>query len=93
VDLTNRLTQWLTKIVLAIINASMDGKRSDAGMGASVLGRHIQQANKICVSMWPILFGAIVAQSLRIWAAYKVEKKGIELMVSASSPRTYVNTP
>lgn len=40
------------------------------------------EASKICVSMWPILFGAIVAQSFRMYAAWKCEATGIRLVVS-----------
>jgi hypothetical protein len=43
-----------------------------------------QQAIKIAVTAWPIIFAAILAQSLKAYATYRVEKKaGIELMVGA----------
>jgi len=45
-------------------------------------GTHLMEASKICVSMWPILFGAIVAQSFRMYAAWKCEATGIRLVVS-----------
>jgi hypothetical protein len=42
-----------------------------------------QQVIKIAVTAWPIIFAAILAQSLKAYATYRVEKKaGIELMVS-----------
>jgi hypothetical protein len=41
-----------------------------------------QQVIKIAVTAWPIIFAAILAQSLKAYATYRVEKKaGIELMV------------
>lgn len=45
-------------------------------------GIRLIEASKICVSMWPILFGAIVAQSFRMYAAWKCEATGIKLVVS-----------
>jgi hypothetical protein len=45
-----------------------------------------QQAIKIAVTAWPIIFAAILAQSLKAYATYKVERKeGIQLMVSRVS--------
>jgi hypothetical protein len=40
----------------------------------------IQNALQVAVSVWPVTFAAIVAQSLRTYATYKVER-GIRLMV------------
>ena len=65
--------------VLAIMNASVRGR-----VVGDVLAVRIQKVNKIAVSIWPILFAAVVAQSLRMFAAYKVER-GIRLIVSISA--------
>jgi len=62
--------------VLAIMNASIRGR-----MIGDVLAERLLRLNKIAVSIWPILFAAVVAQSLRMFAAYKVER-GIRLIVS-----------
>lgn len=43
----------------------------------------VQQAITVAVSVWPIAFAAIVAQSLRAYASYKAER-GLRLMVSLS---------
>jgi len=69
-------------LVLAIMSASMSEKDAfDDYEEPNKLGTRLMQANKICVSMWPILFGAIVAQSFKMYAAWKVER-GIKLIVS-----------
>lgn len=39
------------------------------------------QALRVAVSVWPIIFAGIVAQSLRAYATYRVER-GVRLMVS-----------
>jgi hypothetical protein len=43
-------------------------------------GPMVEQAIKIAVTAWPIVFAAIVAQSLKALATYRVER-GIRLMV------------
>jgi hypothetical protein len=45
------------------------------------LGAGIDQAITVAVSIWPIIFAAIVAQSLRAYATYRVER-GVRLMVA-----------
>lgn len=40
----------------------------------------LSQAITIAASAWPIVFAAVVAQSLKMYAAYKVER-GVKLMV------------
>jgi hypothetical protein len=62
-------------LVLGILTAVMTGQAEDSSLGTSV-----GQANKIAVSLWPIVFAAIMAQTLRMFASYKVER-GIRLMV------------
>jgi hypothetical protein len=53
------------------------------GTSVSARGSMTQQAIKIAVTAWPIIFAAILAQSLKAYATYKVERKeGIQLMVS-----------
>lgn len=66
-------------IVLAIINASLHGAQAEFG-SHSRLGRHLLAANHICVSMWPVLFGAIVAQSLKMYASWRMEHRGMALV-------------
>ncbi|MCJ1436025.1 hypothetical protein MMC27_005403 [Xylographa pallens] len=61
-------------VVLAIMTAVLTGRRSPSTMGTAV-----SEANKIAVSLWPIVFAAILAQSLRMLASYKVER-GLRLM-------------
>lgn len=53
-----------------------------------------QQAIRVAVTAWPIIFAAIVAQSLKAYATYRVERKaGIELMVRllSVSPESSTN--
>jgi hypothetical protein len=45
-----------------------------------LLGMGTNQALDVAISVWPIIFAAIVAQSLRAYATYKVER-GVRLMV------------
>lgn len=40
----------------------------------------LSQAITVAASAWPIVFAAVVAQSLKMYAAYRVER-GIKLMV------------
>ena len=49
------------------------------------LGAGIDQAITVAVSIWPIIFAAIVAQSLRAYATYRVER-GVRLMVRDALP-------
>jgi hypothetical protein len=44
-----------------------------------------QQALRVAVSVWPIIFAGIVAQSLRAYATYRVER-GVRLMVRPGTP-------
>jgi len=66
--------------VLAFLNASMDKKIAGKSSPHYNFGVRLMEANKICISIWPILFGAIVAQSFRMYAAWKVER-GMKLVV------------
>lgn len=72
-----------------MINASLAGKSAvnEKVYGYTTLGTRLKQVNKICVSMWPILFGAIVAQAFKMYAAWKVER-GIKLIVSSITGET-----
>lgn len=67
-------------IALAIFNASMNGLQAGKTGSYHILGPRLQEANKICVSMWPILFGAIVAQSLKMYASWRMEHRGMALV-------------
>lgn len=67
-------------LILAFINVSQNGKDAGEYSENIAFATRLQEANKICVSMWPILFGAIVAQSFKMYAAWKVER-GIRLVV------------
>ena len=64
-----------------------------------VLGSSLLEANKLCVSIWPILFGAIVAQSLRMLAAFRVERASgmalvqLEQLVGSHSLATAIKQP
>lgn len=40
----------------------------------------LSQAITVAASAWPIVFAAVVAQTLKMYAAYKVER-GIQLVV------------
>jgi hypothetical protein len=42
----------------------------------------LQEAIKVAVTTWPIVFAAIVSQTLKQFAAYKVER-GVRLMVKS----------
>ena len=63
------------------------------------LGSRLLEANKLCVSIWPILFGAIVAQSLRMLAAFRVERSSgmalvqLEQFVGSHSLATAIKQP
>jgi len=86
------LSQLKMCAVIAILTATMDKKSAreypdSTGNFARPakdyqFGIHLMEASKICVSLWPILFGAIVAQSFRMYAAWKCEATGIRLVVS-----------
>jgi len=62
-------------------------------------GSRLLEANKLCVSIWPILFGAIVAQSLRMVAAFRVERSSgmalvqLEQFVGSHSLATAIKQP
>jgi hypothetical protein len=47
-------------------------------------GLFTEQAIKLAITAWPIIFAAILAQSLKAFATYRVER-GIRLMVSDGS--------
>jgi hypothetical protein len=61
--------------VVGILVAWRNKKPTD-----TVLGTGTTQALTVAISVWPIIFAAIVAQSLRAYATYKVER-GVRLMV------------
>jgi hypothetical protein len=65
--------------VLGILTAVVDGKPI-----SSSLGQGITQANQVAVSIWPIVFAALAAQALRMYASYKVER-GIRMLVCITS--------
>jgi ABC-type Fe3+ transport system permease subunit len=80
--LTTQIIIWtitialpLLFLILAIVTATADHDRADAPKVQAV-----EQAIKIAVTSWPIVFAAIVAQSLKALATYKVER-GVEMMV------------
>jgi hypothetical protein len=60
-------------LILGIITATLNGVSASS---ARVLA--VEQAIKIAVTSWPIIFAAIVAQSLKALATYKVER-GVQL--------------
>ena len=53
----------------------MNGKpeKDSVGLGVS-------KTNRVAVSLWPIVYAAIAAQALRMYASYKVET-GMRLIV------------
>jgi hypothetical protein len=62
-------------VVLGVFTSILDGAPASSwGVNA------VEQAIKIAVTSWPIFFAAIVAQSLKALATYRVER-GIRLMV------------
>ncbi|MCJ1377999.1 hypothetical protein MMC17_001095 [Xylographa soralifera] len=61
-------------MVLGILGAVVNGRSEDSKLGAGVV-----EAVQVGVSIWPIVFAAIVAQSLKMLASYKVER-GLRLM-------------
>lgn len=68
-------------LALRIETATLNGTSVGSSRGSMT-----QQAIKIAVTAWPIIFAAILAQSLKAYATYKVERKeGIQLMVSRVS--------
>jgi hypothetical protein len=60
---------------VGLLVAFIDGKPSQSREAIA-----IQNALQVAVSVWPVTFAAIVAQSLRTYATYKVER-GLRLMV------------
>jgi hypothetical protein len=56
-------------------------------VAGSPRGNMTQQAIKVAVTAWPIIYAAIVAQSLKAFATYRVER-GIRLMVQHLFGRT-----
>jgi hypothetical protein len=66
-------------VVLGVFTAVLNGAHADSwGVIA------VEQAIKIAVTSWPIFFAAVVAQSLKALATYRVER-GIRLRVSTGS--------
>jgi hypothetical protein len=61
--------------VIGILVAARDKKPYDSSLGSGT-----SQALTVAISVWPIIFAAIVAQSLRAYATYRVER-GVRLMV------------
>jgi hypothetical protein len=60
---------------VGLLIAHIDGKNCQ-----TMEAMAIQNALQVAVSVWPVTFAAIVAQSLRTYATYKVER-GVRLMV------------
>jgi hypothetical protein len=54
---------------------------------ASSLSQGLTQVNKVAVSLWPIVFAAVAAQALRMYASYKIER-GLRLMVRIALSET-----
>lgn len=65
-------------IILGILVAVSNGRPS-----SSALGNGVNQALKVGVSAWPIIFAAVAAQSLRALATWRVER-GVKLMVTTT---------
>lgn len=63
-------------IVLAGYMVVIDGQPANSFDGAAV-----QQAIKVAVSIWPIVFAAIIAHSLHALASFRSER-GVKLIVS-----------
>jgi hypothetical protein len=57
----------------------------------STPGGRIQEAIKVGVTLWPIVFAAIISQSLKSLASYMVER-GIRIMVRLSLHQFFVVT-
>jgi hypothetical protein len=72
-------------LVLAILTAVVTGKPANLS-----LGKGITQANKVAVSLWPIVYAAIAAQALRMYASYKVER-GLRLMASTLTQSLFIH--
>ncbi|MCJ1383335.1 hypothetical protein MMC17_006448 [Xylographa soralifera] len=68
------ITLPLLYVVLGIMTALLNGKDSSSFMGSAMT-----EAIKISVTLWPIIFAAIAAQSLKMFASYKIER-GLRLM-------------
>lgn len=51
----------------------MEGKSTESHWS------YVEQALKVAISAWPIIFAAVVAQCLKTWATYRVER-GVKLM-------------
>jgi hypothetical protein len=66
-------------IILGVLVGIANGRPQE-----SALGQGVNQAIKVGVSAWPIIFAAVAAQSLRTLATWKVER-GIKLMVGEPS--------
>ncbi|PMD30216.1 hypothetical protein L207DRAFT_641787 [Hyaloscypha variabilis F] len=64
----------LVFLILGILTAVVTGESEN-----SSLGKAITQGNRVAVSLWPIVYAAIAAQVLRMYASYKVER-GLRLM-------------
>ncbi|KAH8653569.1 hypothetical protein BX600DRAFT_515834 [Xylariales sp. PMI_506] len=60
-------------LILGIGIALLEGKKTTSSWSA------VDQATKVAISVWPIVFAAVVAQCLKTWAAFRVER-GIKLM-------------
>lgn len=51
----------------------------------------LSQAIKVAASAWPIVFAAVVAQTLKMYAAHRVER-GIKLVVCCKLPKNWPST-
>ncbi|KAH8660022.1 hypothetical protein BX600DRAFT_438248 [Xylariales sp. PMI_506] len=60
-------------LLLAIVIGCANGKSVSSNWGK------LREAIKIAISAWPIVFAAVVAQTFKTWATYRVER-GIKLM-------------
>jgi hypothetical protein len=80
----SRIIVWSTMIllpllfiILGVLVAVVDGRLEDDSFAKGV-----NQALKVGISAWPIIFAAVTAQCLRAVATWKVER-GVRMMVSS----------
>ena len=69
---------WYTdkSLALGVLTAFLTGKPTNSALAIGV-----SQANRVAISTWPVVFAAIMAQALRMYASYKAER-GVKLIVS-----------
>ncbi|MCJ1378279.1 hypothetical protein MMC17_001376 [Xylographa soralifera] len=89
---TVMVTVPLLFIVLGILTAVVKGQPANSGLGAG-----IAQARTIGASLWPIAFAAILAQTLKMYASYKVERgmrlMTLEQLISSHSVASAIKQP